>query len=121
MRLQNNMITNITEDILDKLECRCEKITYTASADLFYEGQVPVVAYLILSGNVHLMKKKKVIETLGSGTLIGAKELLHGSNVDYTAVIMPQTRVCFLSRSDIAEIMNEDSKFSEDFNQLIAV
>ncbi len=119
MKIIKNMVTSIEEQIIDKLLRRGERITYSATSNLFYEGQIPVVAYLILSGNVHLTKNKKIKSTIGPGSLIGVKELMKNDAVEFSAVIMPETEVCFLSRSDIFDIMEERSDLSEHINQLL--
>ena len=121
MKLQKNAIIEIENNTINQLENRCEKITYSATADLFYEGQIPVVAYLIISGNIHLMKKKKIKQTLGPGALIGARELMMNIAAEQTAVIMPQTKVCFLSKSDIKEIMEAQDTLSKEMEHLIAI
>jgi CRP-like cAMP-binding protein len=121
MKTNKDTIIEIEDKIVKKLRSRCEKITYSATADLFYEGQIPVVAYLIVSGNIHLMKKKKIKTTLGPGSLLGAKELMLNKNADHTAVIMPQTEVCFLSKSDINEIISGHDPLSDEVTHLLAV
>jgi CRP-like cAMP-binding protein len=119
MKVLKNMVTSIEDQIISELERKGERITYSATSNLFYEGQVPVVAYLILSGNVHLMKSKKIKGTIGPGSLIGVKELMKNDAVEFSAMIMPETEVCFLSRSDIFEIIDEQSELSEHINQLL--
>ncbi|WP_081653476.1 Crp/Fnr family transcriptional regulator [Bacteriovorax sp. DB6_IX] len=119
MKVIKNMVTSIEQKIIQELTDKGERITYTATSNLFYEGQVPVVAYLILSGNVHLMKSKKIKSTIGPGSLIGVKELMKNEAVEFSAMIMPETEVCFLSRSDIFEIIDENSELSEHISQLL--
>jgi len=119
MKVIKNMVTSIENKIIDELKRKGERITYSATSNLFYEGQVPVVAYVILSGNIHLMKNKKIKSTIGAGSLIGVKELMKNDAVEFSAMIMPETEVCFLSRSDIFEIIDENSDLSEQINQLL--
>lgn len=119
MKIAKNMVTNVEQNILDELRKVGETVTYTTSSNLFYEDQTPVVAYLLLSGNVHLLKSKKIKSTIGPGSLIGVKELMSNSPVDHTAMIMPETEVCFLSRSDIFEIIDNKCDLSEAINSLL--
>ncbi len=114
-----NMVTEIEKNILTDLQKKGEIVTYTVTADLFYEGQTPVVAYLLLSGNIHLLKGKKIHNTISGGTLIGAKELMNHTPAELSAQIMPKSKVCFLSKSDIREILAEDNEVSKHFDSII--
>ena len=115
----NEMVTTIDCNVLDHLIDKGEIVTYTVMADLFYEGQIPVVAYLIIEGHVHLLNGKKVIKTISGGHLVGAKELMTNTLAKASAKIMPQTKVCFLSKSDLLEIIEENNELSEQLDQLI--
>ncbi len=121
MKLETVMKIDIEDKILNQLQDRGEHITYTAASNLFYEGQVPVVAYLIVSGNIHLIKNKKIKHTVGPGSLIGVKELMNNEAVNYSAIIMPGSDICFLSRSDFYEIIECQDELSEKISHLIAI
>ncbi|EQC43870.1 cyclic nucleotide-binding domain protein [Bacteriovorax sp. Seq25_V] len=115
------MTFDIEDNTLHQLRERGEHITYTATSNLFYEGQIPVVAYLVISGNIHLTKNKKIKKTIGSGCLLGVKELLNNQPVNYSAVIMPGSDICFLSRSDFNEIIENEDDLSDKISQLLAI
>lgn len=115
----NQMVSTVQNEYIQRLTQMGEVVTYTVAADLFYEGQIPVVAYLILDGHVHLLKGKKIKDTIGGGHLVGARELMNNINAKMSAQIMPKTKVCFLSKSDIQEILDNDDQTSEHLEELL--
>lgn len=115
----NQMVSTVENEYIQRLTQMGEVVTYTVAADLFYEGQIPVVAYLILDGHVHLLKGKKIKDTIVGGHLVGARELMNNINAKMSAQIMPKTKVCFLSKSDIQEILDNDDQTSEHLEELL--
>ena len=94
--------------------------TYSAQSDLFYEGQTPVVAFLLIKGQVQLVKKKKVRKILNPGDLIGLRELIEHSPFPLSAQILPNTEVCFLDKSTIFDILNaSDDHLSEIIKEIL--
>ncbi len=88
--------------------------TYSAQSELFYEGQTPVVAFLLLEGHIQLIKKKKIRKVLSPGDLIGLRELINHSPFPLSAQILPNTQVCFLDKSTIQDILKDtDSQLSK--------
>lgn len=94
--------------------------TYSAQSDLFYEGQTPVVAFLLIKGHVQLVKKKKVRKVLNPGDLIGLRELIDHSPFPLSAQILPNTEVCFLDKSTILDILNaNDDDLSSTIKEIL--
>ena len=99
-------IIEVSEEILEKIKSISESHTYTADSDLYYEGQIPVVAYLLLKGEVTLIKKRRKSIPIRHGSLFGLKELMRLEKSVYGAQIKAGSEVCFLNRSSINEIIN---------------
>lgn len=114
------MVNFVDNNILKELKALGERTTYTSSSNLFYEGQTPIVAYLLLKGNIHLLQKNKIKETLGPGSLIGVKELMENNPTLFSAMIMPKTEVCFLSKSDIFDILESQGPLSNSFSKIVS-
>lgn len=121
MIIESSIVCDIDEETIDSLKQKGEHIVYNASSNLFYEGQTPVVAYLVLSGNIHLVKNKKVKKTIGAHSLIGVQELMLNKKSEFSATIMPESEICFLSRSDINEILETQDELADKVTQLLAV
>lgn len=79
------------------------------NSPLFYEGQVPVVAYLLLNGCIQLLKNKKVKKTLKPGSLIGLNELMTNSPSKVGAEVKAESTLCFLDKSTILEVIKEEN------------
>ncbi|MBC7537473.1 MAG: cyclic nucleotide-binding domain-containing protein [Bacteriovorax sp.] len=82
---------------------------YSISSPLFYEGQVPIVAYLLLEGCIQLLKNKKIKKILKPGSLIGLNELMTNSPSKLSAQVQAESTLCFLDKSTIQEIILEES------------
>lgn len=80
--------------------------SFRSASTLFYEGQTPIVAYLVVEGAVNLLKNRKIKTSLRSGALIGLKELMLNKPVPLEAKAEPNTSLLFLDRSTIQEIIN---------------
>jgi CRP-like cAMP-binding protein len=113
----------ISDELIDKIKLISNPHCYSTQSDLFYEGQTPIVAYLLVEGYIHLSKNKKLKEVLVAGTLLGLKELMNNEAVDVDAQILPNTKVHFLDRSTILEILNkkeENSKLQDFFSEVVS-
>ena len=113
----------ISKDIIEKIKKISNPHCYSTQSNLFYEGQTPIVAYLLVEGHIHLSRNKEVKEILAAGTLLGLKELMNNEAVDVDAQILPNTKVHFLDRSTVLEVLNakkEDSTLQEFFSQVVS-
>lgn len=84
------------------------------NSPLFYEGQVPVVAYLLLNGCIQLLKNNKVKKVLKPGSLIGLNELMTNSPSKLGAEVKAESTLCFLDKSTILEVIEEENSALAD-------
>jgi CRP-like cAMP-binding protein len=82
---------------------------FTINSPLFYEGQIPVVAYLVLNGCIQMLKNNKIKKILKPGSLIGLNELMTNSPSSLSAEVKAESTLCFLDKSTILEIIEEES------------
>lgn len=92
---------------------------YTAHSELFYEGQTPMVGYLLIDGHIQLLRNKKVKKILDAGTLLGVRELMTNAPMTYTAQILPETTVLFLDKSTIFELLKGHGPLSDSLRKFI--
>lgn len=106
MSKQNRLeiFSQLEPELVNKYADKLEGCTYSTDTPLFYEGHVPIVAFIILSGQVHFSKRKKIVQTLCAGSLIGMNLLLNHSPSIYTAVAEAKSKVLFLDRSTLMEL-----------------
>lgn len=101
IKLENESITEIKKISPVK--------KFSISSPLFYEGQIPIVAYLLVDGCIHLLKNKKIKKILKPGSLIGLNELMTNSPSKLSAQVVAESTLCFLDKSTIQEIIHEDN------------
>lgn len=93
---------------LEKIKKISHLKSFTMASPLFYEGQIPNVAFLLLKGNIILFKKKKVKNIIQPGNLIGLEELMTNTKSKFSAEVAPDSTLCFLDKSTMLEIINSE-------------
>lgn len=111
IKLNRNNLYEATNKVLEKLELICTPREFHIATDLYYEGHTPVVAYLILDGKVNLTKRKKIKTIAERGVILGIKELMSHSPCEFGAKVQPNSKICFLDKSTIFEILNCDDQY----------
>lgn len=106
-KLENDNILYLDTKTIDEISSHTQSHTYPLQIELYYEGQVPIVGYLLIEGHIQLIKNKKVKSILSKGTLLGVHELMTNSPAEYSAQILPNTKVCYLDKSTILEFIHE--------------
>lgn len=80
---------------------------YPTDAPLFYEGQIPIVAFLLIDGCIQLFKNKKQKKSIKAGNLVGLSELMNNNPAELTAKVQADSTICFLDKSTILEILEK--------------
>lgn len=104
---------HLSETLIEKFKSFSTIKTFSLKSPLFYEGQTPIVAYLILKGSIQLSRKRKIANTLRPGALLGIEEVIGKKASDVTAEVLGNTTLCFLDRSTLLEIENGDNSVLE--------
>lgn len=94
---------------IERLTDLSRPYTYNHHSQLFYEGQTPIVAYLVLEGELLLTKNKRVRNKISPGQILGLNELVDHTPLPFAAEALPKTTVIFLDLSTIKEILNGGS------------
>lgn len=121
--MRNNIVVDILpEKYLDNLLKHCPVSTYQTETEIIYEGHMPNAGYLLIEGEINFLKRKRIIHTIGPGTLFGVCELMDKSKIQYTVKISKNSKVCILDKSTVKELLE---KLSEDelphiFKSLVA-
>ena len=101
IKLESKIISEIEEISQQK------KISITSP--LFYEGQIPIVAYLLLDGCIQLLKNKKIKKNVKPGSLIGLNELMTNTPAKLSAFVQAESTLCFLDKSTIQDIISHQN------------
>ena len=105
--LSKNEILTIPDPLIDSILDLASPLKYSSSSNLFYAGQIPIVAYLLLEGMIHFTKDGTIINTFSRGNIIGLKELMNNRPMNVDAQIQTGTEVCFMDRSTILSILEQ--------------
>lgn len=103
-------IIQLCPDVVAKLRLKCVAMKYPVEADLIYEGHIPIVGILLLSGKIKLYRGRRLRQQIDQGHLLGVRELMHGLAFEYTARINPGSEICYLDKSTILELHDDDDR-----------
>ncbi len=105
--MKNLIIEEVSPQQIKAFARFTEPRIFQTASDIVYPGQIPIVGYLILEGEILLIKNKKIIERVTAGNVFGVVELMNNKPIKYTARIAPNSKVYILDRSTIKEIIQE--------------
>lgn len=111
-------LVRLDKEHIERIKTFTQSKMFASTSPLFYEGQTPVVAFLVIDGSVNLLKNRKVKSTLRTGALIGLKELMNKMPSSVSAEASAHTSVCYLDRSTILEIINSTDELSDLFKNI---
>jgi CRP-like cAMP-binding protein len=97
---------NLSDEAIKSLKKIASFKTYSATAPLYYKGQTPIVAYLIIKGSILLIKNNKTYHKLTKGCLVGYQELFLDIPSMFTAEVLSNTEICHIDKSTLLEIKN---------------
>lgn len=106
--MKKDIITLTTDEIKTLKEIQ-EPIVFRNDFDLIYESQVPNVGVVFLEGEIKLLKKKKVLDTLPRGSIIGLYHLIHNFPLPVGVKIYKDTSVLMIEKSLIIQALAQKS------------
>lgn len=102
-------IVKLTEEEIETLKQLQSPLFFKNDFDLVYESQIPSVGIICLEGEIKLLKKRKVLESLPLGAMIGIQHLLSNTPLPVGVKICKNSRVLMLEKSVILEAMTQRS------------
>lgn len=116
------VISKLESRYIEKLKSLSPPRVYNTESELIYEGHSPTAGYLLIEGEIHFLKRKRLVKTALSGSLFGIIELMNHTPIKYTARIQEGSKVCILDKSTIKELLKEieDNELPEIFRELVA-
>jgi CRP-like cAMP-binding protein len=98
----------LNQEFITRITASSPTIKYSLSSPLFYQGQVPIVAYLVIDGAVALYRSKNSKNLIKPGYLIGLNELMTNSPSRMHAEVKAESSLCYLDKSTMLEIINNE-------------
>ena len=80
---------------------------YLAETALFYEGQIPQAAFLLLTGEFNLMRNGKAVKSFQVGSLVGVKELIHFIPSRFNLTSSKKSKVVIIPKSFLNEHLKD--------------
>lgn len=108
----NKLLNNCNISNLDFSDIKGNFITLNEGQFLFKEGDNSDYIYLVLSGEVNLLKKQKVGKTIsyvfGENEFLGEDEFLKQINRNTTAVAIADSYVIELTKDEVTKLVDQD-------------
>lgn len=112
MRVED-LITTLPKDHYSHIEDKIHKVICAVDQIFIYEGHIPIVAFLLISGRARLTKRRLSTDIDDGLTLIGAQEFLSQIPFSYALTIEKGSQLGFIDRSTLLSICSDtkDSVF----------
>lgn len=102
---KNRYYTQLNPEQIKYLSKKAKKVMYQAETQIVYAKQVPMAAYLLLSGRITLKdSRNKIIKICPPNSLICFEELSNNLPYKYTAEISVNSEIMAFDRTTINEI-----------------
>lgn len=106
-----------TKELDDEL---VKKLANLCSSKIFSNGQVVMKSgstsqgmFIVVRGNVRIMKGKETIELVGKGSLLGQNAILTNSSNMYSAVAESPVTALLISKANVQRLIDESNKFKD--------
>ena len=107
--MTNKHFMRLSEKAIKSLKQVATIKRYSKNTELHYQGQNPIVAYLILKGSILLLKNSETYHKLTKGFIVGYRELSLNTPSIFTAKVLSNTEICYIDRSTLLEIKNSSN------------
>jgi hypothetical protein len=87
--------------ILQDLSTHWELLTFQTDCDFNYENQILKGAIALIEGKVEVIKKRKIIEVLLPGQIIGLSSFKLNKKVNFRLRIKADAKIIFFNKSAI--------------------
>ncbi|MCB9091935.1 MAG: cyclic nucleotide-binding domain-containing protein [Halobacteriovoraceae bacterium] len=96
----------IDDTLLEEFLKQYPEMIFPKEATLFYKGQIPLTALILLEGEI-VLKKNKQFYSLTPYTLLGANNLLQNKPCTFEAIVQPKTKVISIDKLSIKKILEQ--------------
>lgn len=118
--MNNQSYFHLSPEAVLKLQKLIGSDHFLHSSLLFYEGQIPTMAFVLVSGELLLLKRNRIQKRLTSSVLVGAFELFHRKESRYTIKLSPDTTLIPIEQSTLTDLVNGTLAVGEiDWSTLI--
>lgn len=94
--------------------------TFPAGQPIFEEGQTGEVMYVVLEGEVNIMVRGRVIETVGPGEVLGEMVLVDASPRSASAITKTDCKLVAINERRFQFLVQQTPYFSIQIMQIMA-
>ncbi len=106
--VNEKQINTLSLDQVEVFKGFAKEQTFNTRTQIIYHGQIPMAAYLLLSGEIILNNSRgKKIKNCCKNCLLGFQEILNNTPFRYTAEITEGSKVLILDRTEIKNISEQ--------------
>jgi len=105
-------VFTIQPPMLETLESLLDFKDFKSESILYYEGQIPIVAYFVREGQIDLLKNNRKRMSLHRGQVLGLKELVNQQSSGVQATVRPNSIISFIDLTTVKEILKRDASDS---------
>jgi CRP-like cAMP-binding protein len=98
-------IKRLSSRELMTLKSKFLPLKFHSDFDLVYESHIPNTGFVLLNGEINLMKKKKTKEVIGPGNMLGVYELLNDHPADLGCKVKRNSELLLIQKSDLMEAL----------------
>jgi CRP/FNR family transcriptional regulator len=109
------LFSTLTEEELAQLGLRSQLRSFESRETVFHEGGEATGLYVVADGRVKVFKvspkgKEQILHLLGPGEPLGEVALFAGTTFPATAETLEPTRIFYVARGALLELIHEDSE-----------
>lgn len=104
---KKDIITQFEPHVVKKISQIGGQILCHTKTPLFYEGHIPIVAYLLKKGRVEVGLGKKTLLNLKPGEVLGLNEFHHKLPSIFWAMALKGSELIYIDKSTLNEFMND--------------
>jgi CRP-like cAMP-binding protein len=105
-----NLVRKIDQSLVELLLKDDRIIHFSQDATLFYEGHIPIVAYLLIERSIEIVKNKKVIQEVTGTNIVGLEHLMYNKTSDFTIIAKQGSSVVYLDKSSLLSTNHKQLK-----------
>lgn len=120
IKSQKPKVFHLTNKDIELVKSVGTLFTYSTDAILFYEDQVPLVAYVLIDGDLLLTRNRRKSIPLSKNTVLGIREVLSSIPSLYAAKIKEGSKVFFLDKSSILELLNFSDQIDGELAEFLS-
>jgi NhaP-type Na+/H+ or K+/H+ antiporter len=104
---------DLDKETVKKLANFCQSKIYSNGQTIMKSGSTSQGMFIVVRGNVRIVKGKETIELVGKGSLLGQKAILSNASNIYSAEAESPVTALAISKANVQRLISESSAFKD--------